>query len=64
MAMLKRKTWGKTVLLVGLGMVTYSEIVSPGYFAQLNQWPMVCMFAVVLFGAVLSIIFLMRENIR
>ena len=29
MAMRKRKTWGRTFLLVRLGMVTYSEIVSP-----------------------------------
>lgn len=44
----------KPVLLVGLGMVIYSEIVSPGYFAQQGQWLMVGMFAVIFIGAVTS----------
>jgi hypothetical protein len=35
-------------------MVMYSEIVSPGYFAQLNQWALVAMFAILIFGAVWS----------
>jgi hypothetical protein len=61
---LKSTAWGKTVLLVGLGMVIYSEIVSPGYFAQLGQWPMVCMFAVILIGAVISARFLIGEKIE
>jgi hypothetical protein len=34
--------------LVAFGMLVYSAINSPGYFAQLGQWPMVAMFAVVL----------------
>ena len=42
----------KPVLLLGLGMVIYSDIVSPGYFAQLRQWAFVALFAVLLFGAV------------
>jgi hypothetical protein len=41
-------------LLLGLGMVIYSEIVSPGYFAQLDQWGPVAMFALLLFGAAWS----------
>jgi hypothetical protein len=44
-AALRSIAWGKTALLVGLGMVIYSEIVSPGYFAQLGQWALVGMFA-------------------
>ena len=59
---LRSTAWGKTALLVGLGMVIYSEIVSPGYFAQLGQWPVVGMFVVILIGAVISAMFLMREN--
>jgi len=54
-ATLKRTKWHKTVLSVGLGMVIYSEIVSPGYFAQQGQWLMVWMFAVVLIGALISV---------
>ena len=54
--------WAKTLLLVALGMVIYSEIVSPGYFAQLGQWPMVGMFAVILVGAVMSVMSLWRSG--
>lgn len=53
-AALRSLTWSRQVLLLGLGMVIYSEIVSPGYFAQLNQWPFVLMFGLLLFGAVLA----------
>jgi hypothetical protein len=35
-AILKSLHWGKKVLLVALGMAIYSEINSPGYFAQLS----------------------------
>lgn len=61
-ATLKSTVWGKTILLVGLGVVIYSEIVSPGYFAQLGQWPMVALFAMILIGAVMSVVFLSRER--
>jgi hypothetical protein len=61
LATLRSAAWGKPALLVGLGMVIYSEIVSPGYFAQLGQWPMVGMFAVILVGAVTGVRLLMRE---
>lgn len=53
-AALRSVPWSKQFLLLGLGMVIYSEIVSPGYFAQLNQWGLVVMFAFLLFGAVWS----------
>ena len=54
-ATIKRTKWHETVLLAGLGMVIYSEIVSPGYFAQQGQWLMVWMFAIVLIGALISV---------
>jgi hypothetical protein len=60
-AALKSIPWSKQVLLLGLGMVIYSEIVSPGYFAQLGQWLFVVMFAILLFGAVWSGISLLSE---
>jgi hypothetical protein len=52
----------RQILLVGLGMVIYSEIVSPGYFAQLGQWPLVAVFAILLFGAICSVNILLREG--
>ena len=51
-AALRSIPWSKPVLLLGLGMVIYSEIVGPGYFAQLRQWTFVALFAVLLLGAV------------
>jgi hypothetical protein len=60
-ATLKSVVWGRKVLLAGLGMVIYSEIVSPGYFAQLGQWALVGMFAVLLLGAVSGVTMLLKE---
>jgi len=61
-ATLEPKIWGKQVLLVGLGMVIYSEIVSPGYFAEQGQWAMVAMFAIILFGAVYAVLSLLKQE--
>ena len=61
-ALLKSTIWGKQVLLVGLGMVIYSEIVSPGYFAGQSQWGMVAMFAILLFGATLAVMSVLRNG--
>jgi len=60
-ATLRSIPWGRKVLLLGLGMVIYSEIVSPGYFAQLGQWALLAMFAVFLLGAVVSVMKLLKE---
>ena len=54
-ALLRRLAWAKSLYLFALGMVVYSEIVSPGYFAQKGQWGFVIMFAVLLAGAGLSL---------
>ena len=62
LALIKAKDSGKPVLLVGLGMVIYSEIVSPGYYAQLGQWAAVVMFALLLFGATFSAMLLSSSN--
>lgn len=59
---LKSTAWGNNALLVGLGMVIYSETISPGYFAQLGQWALVAMFAVLLFGATVAVMLLLKEK--
>lgn len=41
---LKKKVWSNNLLLVAAGMLLYTIIVSPGYFAELKQWPIVGMF--------------------
>ena len=62
MAVLKSIRSGEKILLVALGMAIYSEINSPGYFAQLGQWVLVIMFAALLFGAVWSIMLLLKQG--
>ena len=63
-AALKAMSWATPLLLVGLGMVIYSEIVSPGYFAQLGQWPLVVMFGILFIGAVIAIRQLFQKEYR
>lgn len=61
-ATLRQSPWSRQVLLLGVGMVIYSEIVSPGYFAQLGQWALVAMFAVLFCGAIWSVVRLLMES--
>jgi len=61
-ATLRSIRWGKTILLVALGMAIYSELNSPGYFAQLGQWALVGMFAVLLIGAAWSVMVLLKAE--
>ena len=51
----RSRKWGAQLLLVALGMAIYSEIASPGYFAQQGTWMLVGMFAVLLTGALVSV---------
>ncbi len=57
LALLKKRTWGRTLFLVAGGMLLYSVINSPGYFAQRGQWIAVGMFAVLSF----LIVFLLMD---
>ena len=59
-ATLRSRSWGAKALLVALGMAIYSEINSPGYFAQLGQWTLVAMFAALLFGGTMSVMLLLK----
>jgi hypothetical protein len=60
-AILGQRAWGSPLFLAAVGMVVYSEIVSPGYFAQKGRWVFVGMFAVLLALAVLAIVFVARD---
>jgi hypothetical protein len=59
---LKLKPYGWKVLLIALGMAIYSEINSPGYFAQLGQWALVAMFALLLLAAAWSVKLILRTG--
>ncbi len=48
LAVLQKRDWAKPAALVAAGMLAYTAIVSPGYFAQQGQWLLVGMFAVIL----------------
>lgn len=61
-ALLRSKPWSQGLGLLGFGSLMYTSIVSPGYFAQSGQWPLVAMFGALLVLAVISIVFLMRAQ--
>ena len=60
-AILGQRVWGSALFLVAVGMLVYSGIVSPGYFAQKGRWGFVGMFAVLLALAVVAIVFVARD---
>jgi hypothetical protein len=53
-----------SVYLVAVGMLLYSMIVSPGYFAQRGEWPLVGVFAVLLLLALLSLVYLPYQRVN
>ena len=61
-ATLTRQRHGRSVLLLGLGMLSYTLIVSPGYFAQLNRWLMVALFEVLMLGDAAAIAMILRKG--
>jgi hypothetical protein len=46
--------WSIALYLVAMGMLLYTAIVSPGYFAQKGQWVWVLFFAVLVVLTILS----------
>jgi hypothetical protein len=56
LALLMHWGWALPLYLVATGMLLYSLINSPGYFAQQRQWPMVAFFGVMLVLAVVSLL--------
>ncbi len=48
--------WAVTVFLLGMGMLFYTAIVSPGYFAQQGQWVWVLIFGVMIVVGVFAVL--------
>lgn len=48
--------WGAHVFLVAVGMLFYTAIVSPGYFAQRGQWIWLGIFLVLIILGLISIV--------
>ena len=59
-ALLLQTTWSKPIFYVGSGMLVYSLINSPGFFAQQRKWTLVAMFALLLALAVVSLVMISR----
>jgi hypothetical protein len=55
--LLTQLAFGRDVYLISMGMLFYTAIISPGYFAQKGQWAWMAMFLVILilglFGVIL-----------
>jgi uncharacterized membrane protein len=48
LGLMMRRSWGFAVNLVALGMLAYTVVVSPGYYAQTGDYAFVGMFAVLM----------------
>jgi hypothetical protein len=55
-AVLTDQAWSRWFYPLAMGMLLYTVIVSPGYFAEKGQWALVGVFAVVLVLALVSIV--------
>jgi hypothetical protein len=53
--LLTHTTWAPNLFLVSAGMLLYTAIVSPGYFAQKGQWIWVLIFGGIILISVISI---------
>jgi hypothetical protein len=52
--------WAPSLYLVAMGMLFYTVIVSPGYFAQKGQWTWVLIFGVLLILGIASLLSVAR----
>jgi hypothetical protein len=59
--LIMQTTWGAKAYLLFSGMLVYSMVASPGYFAQQGQWALVGMFAVLLALAMVSLSLVWRK---
>jgi len=53
--LLTGQSWSQQLYLIAIGMLFYTVIVSPGYYAEKGEWPFVGMFAVILILALASL---------
>ena len=57
--LLSGKTWSTSLYLIASGMLFYTAIVSPGYFAQKGQWGWLLMFGIILILGITGIFILL-----
>jgi hypothetical protein len=51
--------WATSLYLIALGMLLYTSVVSPGYFAQQGQWGWLVMFGIIILLGITSIFFVL-----
>ncbi len=56
LGLLTEKPWAPALFLISLGMLFYTAIVSPGYFAQKGQWIWVLIFGTLIALAIIAVI--------
>ncbi|MFN2113524.1 MAG: hypothetical protein ACK2TT_10430 [Anaerolineales bacterium] len=54
-ALLLGANWAVSCFLVAAGMLFYTSIVSPGYFAQQGQWGWLAMFSAIIILMIISL---------
>jgi len=54
-----KQAWGTPLFIVADGMLFYTSIVSPGYFAQKGQWGWLVMFSVIIILGIVSLLLLL-----
>ena len=54
--LLARQDWARDIFLISVGMLFYTAVVSPGYFAQKGQWLWLGMFLALILLGVISIL--------
>jgi hypothetical protein len=55
-ALLVGVPWAIPCFLVAMGMLFYTSVVSPGYFAEQGQWGWLVMFSLIILLGVISVI--------
>ncbi|HSF82852.1 MAG TPA: hypothetical protein VLA49_16580 [Anaerolineales bacterium] len=56
--LLSGASWGSRILTVAIGMLFYTALVSPGYFAQRGKWQWLGVFAVLILLGLTSLLFI------
>lgn len=54
-ALLSAAPWGLHLYLIALGMLFYTAVVSPGYFAQQGKWGWLGMFGAIILLGIISL---------
>lgn len=61
-ALLATASWAPKLYFISIGMLFYTAIVSPGYFAQQGNKIWVLIFALIISVGLISLVFVMRHS--